>query len=154
MAHETGEPKNFLILGIGLTSVAVLVAVMFGLQSYFLEIRNSEQQVKVLGKQSQELLDLRAKEQKRLTSFAYVDKASGRVRIPIDLAMERLVEVGRAGVPSIQAEASPAACGGPAGGATSAAPGGSATPAASGGAGAVGSAAPGPSAAPATSGAR
>lgn len=148
MAHETGEPKNFLILGIGLTSVAVLVAVMFGLQSYFLDIRDSEQHVKVLGKQSQELLDLRAKEQKRLTSFAYVDKASGRVRIPIDLAMEKLVEVGRAGVPSIQAEASPAACG-----ATSAAPSSSVAPATSGGAGAVGSAAPGSSAAPATSGA-
>lgn len=122
MAHETGEPKNLLILGIGLTSVVVLVGVMFGLQSYFYEIRDAEQQVKVLGKQNAELLELRAKEQKRLTTAAYLDKGAGKVRIPINVAMEKLVEKGRNGVPSIKAAPSDATCGnGPAKPAASAA---------------------------------
>ena len=42
MAHETGEPQNLLILGVGLTSVVVLVGVMFGLQSYFYEVRDAD----------------------------------------------------------------------------------------------------------------
>lgn len=111
MAHETGEPKNLLILGVGLTSVVVLVGVMFGLQSYFYEIRDAEQQTKVLGKQNADLLDLRAKEQKRLTTAAYLDKGAGKVRIPINVAMEKLVEKGRNGVPSIKAAPSDATCG-------------------------------------------
>jgi outer membrane protein OmpA-like peptidoglycan-associated protein len=111
MAHETGEPKNLLILGVGLASVVVLGAVMVGLQSYFYEVRDAEQQVKVLGKQNAALLELHAKEQKRLTTAAYLDKSAGKVRIPIDVAMAKLAEKGRKGVPSIQAVPSDAACG-------------------------------------------
>lgn len=131
MAHETGEPKNLLILGVGLASVVVLGAVMVGLQSYFYEIRDSEQQTKVLGKQNAALLELHAKEQKRLTTAAYLDKSAGKVRIPIDVAMAKLAEKGRKGVPSIQAVASEAACGtGPATPAASAAGSAAAAPAA------------------------
>ena len=42
----------------------------------------------------QQLLDLRAKEDAILTTYGWVDEASGLTRVPIDRAMDHLVETG------------------------------------------------------------
>ena len=103
MAHEKGEPKNFLIFVVGLGSVVTLTAVMYGLQSYYAVLRDGEQQGKVLGRKNPELVDMRADEERRLTSYAILEPgAAGKVRIPIDRAMTLLAQRGRDGVPAIR----------------------------------------------------
>lgn len=42
----------------------------------------------------QQLLDLRAKEERILTTYGWIDRAQGLTRVPIDRAMDLLVEQG------------------------------------------------------------
>ena len=46
MAHETEDPKNYLIVAIGLGSIVTLVATMYGLGSYYDVLRDKEQHAK------------------------------------------------------------------------------------------------------------
>ncbi len=111
MAHETSEPKNLLILGIGVGSVVTLVAVLYALQSYYYGLRDAEQHEKVLGRPNPELIKLREDERRRLTGYAKLDPEGKRVRIPIDRAMGLLAQRGRDGFADIR----PSASGAPAG---------------------------------------
>jgi hypothetical protein len=106
MAHETSEPKNLLILGIGVGSIVTLVAVLYGLQSYYYGLRDAEQQEKVLGRTNPDLLKLHETEQRQLTTYAKLDPDGKRVRIPIDRAMGLLAQRGRDGFPAIRPESS------------------------------------------------
>jgi protein SCO1 len=128
MAHETGEPKNLLILGIGVGSIVTLVAVLYALQSYYYGLRDAEQHEKVLGRPNADLVKLRADEQRQLTSYAKLDPGGKRVRIPINQAMGLLVQRGRDGFPSIRPEAAPAAGSAPAAAGSAPAPATSAAP--------------------------
>jgi hypothetical protein len=147
MAHETSEPKNLLILGIGVGSIVTLVAVLYGLQSYYYGMRDFEQHEKVLGRPNPDLVALRTNEERRLTTYAKLDPDGKRVRIPVDKAIGLLAQRGRDGFPAIRPDAS-AQAGGAAPSGSAPATAGSATPATSGSA-----RAPVPSGAPAPSGA-
>jgi len=102
MAHQTGEPRNSLILFIGLGSVIALTGIMYGLQSYYFYFRDGEQQAKILSRSNPELMEDRALEERTLSSYAMVESAKGRVRIPIDRAMALLAQRGRDGFESIR----------------------------------------------------
>ena len=107
MAHQEEDPKNRLILGIGVASMAAIVAVMFLLGSYYDVLRDKEQHDKVLSRENPQLLELRQLEEKRLGENAYAvldpnDPKKRRVRIPIDRAISLLAQRGRDNVPSIQ----------------------------------------------------
>lgn len=115
MAHEKEDPRNLLILTVGLVSFATIVAVMLGLASYYDRLRDHEQQVKVLGVDNPELVALRAEEQRKQTTYAKVvekDKPV-RYRIPIDQAISTLAKRGRDGIPSIQPDPNNAYVNGP-----------------------------------------
>lgn len=109
MAHETGEPKNLLIFGVGVGSIVTLVAVLYGLQSYYYNLRDSEQHDKVLGRPNADLVKLRDNEKRQLTTYAKLDPEGKRVRIPIEDAMTLLARRGRDAFPSIRPESSAAA---------------------------------------------
>lgn len=114
MAHEIGEPKNLLIFGIGVGSVVTLVAVLYGLQSYYYNLRDSEQYTKVLGRSDAALVKLRDHEKRQLTTYAKLDSEGKRVRIPIEDAMTLLARRGRDAFPSIRPEANATAGSAPA----------------------------------------
>ncbi len=67
MAAESTEPKSGLILQIAFGAVVLLIGIRFGLVSYFNVQMDEEFQRKVVSKTSQQLVDLRAMEQKALT---------------------------------------------------------------------------------------
>jgi hypothetical protein len=85
MASDKTEPKTGLILRIMAISVVTLVLARFGLISYFKQRMDDEVQRKVLTVRSQELDDLRKREQ----------EAFGAAKIPVDKAMQRLAAEGR-----------------------------------------------------------
>ena len=131
MAHQEEDPKNGLILVIGLGSLVTLVAVMFGLASYYDMLRDKEQQSKILGVDNPALLALRADEDKKLTQYAAIGADKKRIRIPIERAMQLMAQKGRDAIPSIQPDPANAVIA-PAGGAAPAPSASAATPAASG----------------------
>ena len=143
MAHQEQDPKNLLIVAVGLGSVVTLAGVMFGLYSYYQNLRDDWQHIRIADRTNPELVAMRAEDSRKLTSYAYTDASRKTVRIPVDQAMTLLAQRGRDSFASIQpASTAP-------GGATTAtpAPSGSATPASSGSAASsatpAGSAAPG-----------
>jgi len=77
--------------------VLLFVISLVWLQSYFYLVRNEQIQRSVLSVPNPKLRDLRAQESEILNSYGWVDQQQGIVRIPIDRAMERMVEEARAG---------------------------------------------------------
>ncbi len=99
MAHEKEQPKNVLIVTVGLGCVVAVTGILFGLQSYYDHLRDAQQQEKVFGRPNADLVALRAEEHRKLTTYAALDKAKGRYRIPIDQAIGLLSKKGRDAFP-------------------------------------------------------
>ena len=71
MAHEYEDPKNALILVVGLGSIMVLAASMFGLGSYYRMLRDEQVHDKILGVDNPQLLELRKHEAAALDGYTY-----------------------------------------------------------------------------------
>jgi|SRR5271163_2438560 len=69
-------------------SVIVLIVVIVALQQYFDKIWSDAVYQKILEPPSQELQDMRNRDDWALTHYSYQDKSKGQVRIPLDLAQE------------------------------------------------------------------
>jgi hypothetical protein len=91
------EPQSGAIVGFAIGSVILLIITILALQSYFNHIWEEAVYEKVLAPQSQQLLDLRSREDWNLTHYGYSDKASGTVRVPVDRAAELFKEEVKAG---------------------------------------------------------
>ena len=99
MTEQRGEPQGFdrsepnvrFIASFGAGTLALLVLIIFGLQSYFDHALEQQVYIKVLAPQSQALIDLRTREDGELHSYRYVDRDKGIVQVPIERAMELLV---------------------------------------------------------------
>jgi len=68
--------------------VLILVVVIAGVTFYFNTYRDRIIEETQLTPVSQDLLDLRAKEDQLLNSYGIADKAAGTVRLPVSRAME------------------------------------------------------------------
>jgi hypothetical protein len=73
-----------------IATVVMLVVVIGGVQFYFDSIHEREFYEKVMVPVSEDLRDLRAREDGQLGSYGYVNKDAGVVRIPISRAMTLL----------------------------------------------------------------
>src|SRR5258708_220000 len=93
------EPNSAAIWGFTVGSVAVLILVIVAVQGYFEQIYQTAVYQKVLSAPSGQLQDLRNRDAWNLTHYMYgdLDKASGRVRIPVDRAMEMFAREAAAG---------------------------------------------------------
>lgn len=91
VAVEETSLSNAGIMGM-MTLTAVIffgsAAVLFSVLSHI----GQELQDQKAGVDSQELKQIRAQEEERLTTYGYVDKDKQIVRIPIDVAMQKVVE--------------------------------------------------------------
>ena len=93
------EPNAPAIWGFTVGSVLVLVLVIVAVQGYFEQIYQTALYENVLSVPSGQLQDLRNRDNWNLTHYMYGDlsKASGRVRIPVDKAMEMFASEAAAG---------------------------------------------------------
>lgn len=93
------EPNARAIWGFTVGSVLVLILVIVAVQGYFEQIFQTALYEKVLSAPSAQLQDLRNRDAWNLTHYMYgdLDKSSGRVRIPIDQAMQTFAEEAAAG---------------------------------------------------------
>ena len=97
LGFDRSEPR---IPGILLTTVGiigVLVATGVGVQFYYEKFRERVIEERQLAPVSQDLIDLRAKEDKELGSYGYADKATGVVRVPVSRAIELVISESKEG---------------------------------------------------------
>lgn len=89
--YDTGEPRARLIALFGLLTLAFLAIVILGLQAYVDYALQRQVFVRQLEPVSQDLRELRAREDAELNSYGYRDREKGVVRIPIRQAMELVI---------------------------------------------------------------
>ncbi len=89
---ETTEPPSGAIALVGAGIVIMLVLVIVGVEAYYDRVRDQQIFVKQLQPVSEDLKALRAREDTDLNSYRYIDRAKGSVRLPINRAMDLLVE--------------------------------------------------------------
>ena len=109
--HESSDlrPGYIALFGVVLTTIIVAAAVITSLLIYFKAAQRSRQETPVprLAQEREptpeprlqidahnELRQMRAAEEAALNSYGWVDKDSGRVRIPIERAMDILAKKG------------------------------------------------------------
>jgi len=93
--YDRHDPNTRFIALLGLATIVILIAAVFGVQYYYDRLYDEQVYVKVLEPESETLKDLRSRENEQLHSYQYIDREKGTVRIPIERAMQVLVEESR-----------------------------------------------------------
>ena len=86
--YDLGDIKVGVLAAFGLVTIIVLVIVIFAVQTYYDHFREQQVYQKVLVPVSDDLRNLRAREDTQLHSYRYIDRGKGTVRLPIERAME------------------------------------------------------------------
>lgn len=89
---DTNEPQGKFIALFGAGTVILLVTTVLAIQFYFDNYREQQVYISVLAPESDQLKDLRTKEDTALHSYGYNDREKGEVRIPIERAMDLLAK--------------------------------------------------------------
>jgi hypothetical protein len=85
---DHSEPQAPKIWMFAVGSVIMLVLVIGAIQQYFDKVWNDAVTEKVLAPPSQELQDVRNRDDWNLTHYGYMDQKKGQVRIPLERAQE------------------------------------------------------------------
>ena len=91
-SYDHTEPKGSLLLILIVLTAVLLILVALGIQYYYETLREHEVTNRVLVPENNQLLDLRNKEAYELSTYGYTDKAAGKVRIPIERAMQMVAQ--------------------------------------------------------------
>jgi hypothetical protein len=97
IGYERSEPNT---VQIGILTVVIVVFVLlscFAVYYWYVGEREAAHYREVQVPVWQELKDVRAYETERLTQYKYIDKAAGKVQLPVSRAMELLIEESAAG---------------------------------------------------------
>jgi hypothetical protein len=94
---DRAEPSAGAITAFMIGSLILLVLTILAIQQYFDHIWNEAVYEKVLAPPSEQLREVRGRDDWNLTHYMYMDKPSGQVRIPIDKAMELNLQDAAAG---------------------------------------------------------
>ena len=95
--YDPSEP-NAKGLAIFIIAFVVLLVVIFAATTgYFNWAWDRQTQAVVLGKNSEDLADLRAREDLQLKTYGYINKDKGQLQLPIDRAMELIAQDAAAG---------------------------------------------------------
>ena len=95
--YDRHEINARFIAPLGFGIIVVLVAVVFAIQYYYDVMYEEEVYVRVLEPVPSDLQNLRAREDEQLHSYRYIDRERGKVRLPIERAMELLAAEYEAG---------------------------------------------------------
>lgn len=99
LGYDRSEPLTIPILLNIVAIIVILAIVLSGVTFYFHAYRDRVIEETQLTPVSQDLLDLRAKEDQLLNSYGIADKAAGTVRMPVSRAMELVAAEATAGTP-------------------------------------------------------
>lgn len=91
-AAAKSDVHSLLIVMWGVGFTVVVMAMLIWLHSWFYVVRNDVVQERVLSVKDPRLQELRDLEHEELTTYGWVDKDQGVVRIPIDRAMDLVVK--------------------------------------------------------------
>jgi hypothetical protein len=91
-AYDRREPNYTFLTLFSVTAVVLFVLTVAGVTLYYRLYSDNTTYEKVLAPPSQELKAVRDREDRELHTYHSIDKAQGKVRIPIDRAMELLVK--------------------------------------------------------------
>ncbi len=94
---DRAEPSAGAITAFMVGSLILLVLTILAIQQYFDHIWSQAVYEKVLAPPSEQLKEVRGRDDWNLTHYLYMDKASGQVRIPVDRAMELNLQDAAAG---------------------------------------------------------
>lgn len=89
---DRAEPSAGAIAAFAIGSMVLLVLTIAAIQQYFEHAWNEAVYEKVLAPPSEQLKEVRGRDDWNLTHYMYLDKASGQVRIPVDRAMEFMLQ--------------------------------------------------------------
>lgn len=92
VAPEERDPKSGSTLIVGAVGVILLAVVIILLQVLFYRTAEAERWRKVISQQPAELRGVQAEQREMLNGYRWVDQPAGVVAIPIDAAMERVIE--------------------------------------------------------------
>lgn len=95
--YDTHEPNLRFIGALTGLIVLALIVLLLALQAYFDRLWEREVYVKVLAPESETLREVRAREEQQLHRYTYLDRQRGTVQLPIERAMELLIEEARQG---------------------------------------------------------
>jgi hypothetical protein len=96
-AFDRSEPQSRFIAIFGGATIVLLVVMVLAIQAYYDHAREQQVYVQVLKPESEDLVNLRSREDSDLHSYKYIDRGAGSVRLPIDRAMELLEKEAAAG---------------------------------------------------------
>lgn len=96
---DPGEPAVKSIWGFAVGSIIVLLITIVALQHYFEKIWNDAVYEKVLVAPSEQLQEVRGRDDWDLTHSMYLNKDTGQVRIPLEHAQELFLQEAAAGKP-------------------------------------------------------
>ena len=99
LGYDRSEPHILPIIINIVSIILILVVVIAGVTFYFNTYRDRIVEETQLTPVSQDLLDIRAKEDQALHSYGIADKAAGTVRIPVARAMELVLAEAKEGKP-------------------------------------------------------
>jgi hypothetical protein len=94
---DRDEPSASAIAMFAIGSLVLLVLTIVAIQQYFQHIWDQAVYEKILAPPSEQLREVRGRDDWNLTHYMYMDKASGVVRIPVDRAMDLMLQDAAAG---------------------------------------------------------
>lgn len=103
---EESDPDAFSTVTIGAVSVILLVVIIVAVEALFAQVSRTEFERKVVQEAPQELRSLRAAQLEQIGGYRTVDPKAGTVAIPVERAMQLLIEEGK-GAPAPGPAASP-----------------------------------------------
>jgi len=99
LGYDRSEPMTGPIVANIIGILVFLVVVIAFVNFYFTNYVDQLVEERQLAPVSQDLLELRAKEDQALGSYAVTDKTAGTVRLPVSRAMELVISESKAGAP-------------------------------------------------------
>jgi len=91
-AVDSDDPKSSLTLIVGVIGAVIVFLICVLLQTLYVATSRAEQQRKVWDSQPAELRSVNAEQLERLKGYRWVDAKAGVAAIPIERAMELVVE--------------------------------------------------------------
>jgi len=92
VGYEKKDVNAKMIIGVGLSSVLILIIIFVVLSDYFTVMETEAVYQAQLKPESVTLKELRAEDEKILTTYKVIDAEKGVYRIPIERAMHLLAE--------------------------------------------------------------
>jgi hypothetical protein len=86
--YDRQEPAAGRIAGFVVAIAITIVAVMIGMTYYWQSVHDEQERINVQTKASEDLRNLRSREDQWLYQYKYSDRAAGKVQLPVARAME------------------------------------------------------------------